>query len=199
MLRLIHAQTVTGAILVDDLDDGLPNKQTYRLGSNADPKAYDRDGYANDAKQPCYVPRVKATDATIAGYIDLKQTDRVNLSASKGKIKKLQTMGLITVVSFVASDLNAPTLSVADKDTPGAGDLTLTGTNLLSVSPNITRVVITGSGAVTLTATQITTGGGTLSNTSIFIPAALVPGIATTTSSARVIADDQTTGTVVLT
>jgi hypothetical protein len=198
MLRLIHTQTTQGAILVDDIDDGLPNKTAHRLGSNADPKAYDRDGYANSPKQKCYVPRTKPGTPTIQGYIDLKQTDRVALSAGKGKIKKLKDAGLITVVSLTAADLSAPTVASAAIDTPGAGDVTITGTNMLSVSPNFTTVTFTGTGAVTLTQSQITTGGGTVGNTSIVIPAALVPGVAATTTSVKVRADDQDSGTVAL-
>lgn len=192
MLRLIHNQTITGAILVDDIDDGLPNKTAQRLGGTADPKAYRRDGYANYPKQSAYIPRLKPTDVTLPGYIDLNETPRVTLSAGKGKIKKLQTAGLITVVSFNASDLSTPTLATAAIDTPGAGDLTLTGTFFVSLSPNITKVLITGTGGpLTLTQSQITLGGGTISNTSIFIPAALVPGIAAATTSVRVQADDK--------
>lgn len=199
MLRLIHNQTTQGAILVDDIDDGLPNKTAHRLGSNADPKAYDRDGYANNPKQKCYVPRTKPGTPTIQGYIDLKQTDRVTLSAGKGKIKKLKDAGFITVVSLTAADLSAPTVTTAVLDSPGAGDVTITGTNMLSVSPNFTTVTFTGTGAVVLTQSQITTGGGTVGNTSIVIPAALVPGVAITTTSVKVRADDQDSGTVALT
>jgi hypothetical protein len=128
----------------------------------------------------------------------LKQTDRVTLSAGKGKIKKLKDAGFITVVSLTAADLSAPTVSSAVLDTPGAGDVTITGTNMLSVSPNVTTVTFTGTGAVTLTQSQITTGGGTVSNTSIVIPAALVPGVAVATTSVKVRADDQDSGTVAL-
>lgn len=200
MLRLIHTQTVTGSLLVDDIDDGLPNKEVYRLGSTADPKAYQRDGYANSAKQKCYVPRTKPTDATIAGYIDLNQTPRVTLSAGKGKIKKMQTAGLVTVVSFVASDLGAPTVASATLGAPGAGDLTIVATKALSVAPNESRVIITGTGAVTLTRTQILAAGGVaaFTDTSIVIPAALVPGIAAVTSSVKVFADDQNSNTVAI-
>ncbi len=199
MLRLIHNQTTQGAILVDDIDDGLPNKTAHRLGSTADPKAYDRDGYANSTKQKCYVPRTKPSDATIQGYIDLKQTDRVTLSAGKGKIKKLKDAGLITVVSLTTADLAAPTVASGVLDTPSAGDVTITGTNMLSVSPNFTTVTFTGTGAVALTQTQITTGGGTVSNTSIVIPAALIPSVVVTATSVKVRADDQNSATVALT
>lgn len=201
MLRLVHSQTVSGAILVDDIDDGLPNKVVHRLGSNADPKSYDRDTAAGVPKQPCYVPRTQASDGfpTIPGYINLLETQRVVYSAGKGKISKMSDSGLISVVSLVESDIAAPTLTTAVHDDPGAGDLTLTGTNFLSVSPDITSVILTGTGAVTLTAADITGGGGTVGATSIVIPAALVPGTAETVTSAQVQANEQVTAVVVLT
>lgn len=198
MLRLIHNQTVQGAVLVDDIDDGLPNKQYHRLGSTADPKAYVRDGYANKPKQPCYIPLSRAGEGfpLIAGYIDLNETDRVTLSAGKGKIKGLQDAGYLDVVSFVAADVAAPTLAVAEIDT----DLTLTGTNLLSVEPDITTVIITGDGAVTLTLEEILAeAGSSASATEIVIPAALIGGVTDTTSSVQVQANEQLTAVVVVT
>lgn len=189
MLRLVHAQTVTGSILVDDIDDGLPNKHVNRLGGSGNPKAYARDGYSKAPKQPVYITRVKKTDTTIAGYIDLRETPRVQLSAAKGKILGLKNSGKITVVSFVEGDIVTPTVTSATLNSPGAGDLTIVGTGMLSVAPEISTVIITGTGAVTLTQAQITTGGGTFTNTSVVILAALVPGIATTSSLVKVKAD----------
>lgn len=199
MLRLIHTQTVSGAHLVDDINDGLPNKTAHRLGSTGDPKAYAHDGYANAPKQKCYVPRVKAGDVTVAGYIDLNETARVIRSAANGKIAGLAASGKITVVSLVAADLATPVITTAQIGVPGAGALTITGTGLASVAPDITRVVLTGSGAITLTQAQIVTGGGTVSNTSIVIPSSLIPGIAATTTSARVTADGKNSNVTVVT
>jgi len=197
MLRLIHAQTVAGAILVPDIDDGLPNKTAHRL--EGDPKQYERDGYANSPKQKCYIPRANPAATTQAGYIDLQETDRVVASAAKGAIKKFQSAGLISVVSFTPSDLNTPVLTLANLDAPGAGDLTLTGTGFLSLAPAVSSVVITGTGAITLTSTQITTGGGTFTNTSVVIPTALIPGVVVTASSAKVVADGLSSAVVALT
>ncbi len=59
-------------------------------------------------------------------------------------------------------------------------------------------MIITGTGAVTLTQAQITLGGGTISATSIFIPAALIPGVVVVASSAQVRADDQLSAVVAL-
>ena len=200
MLRLTHNQVGLGAILVDDLDDQLPNKEVHRMGSTADPKAYKRDGYANEPKQKAYIPRVKAGEPTIPGFIDVKETDRVTRSAGGGKIAGLQRAGLISVVSFVPSDLATPTVAVADLGTPGVGDLTITGTGFLSLTPDVTSVILTGTGAITLTSTQITSGGGSVSNTSIVILAASIPGVALATTSAKVRADGNTsTPAIVLT
>lgn len=199
MLRLIHKQTTAGGLLINDIDDGLPNKTASRMVAGANKYAYQRDGYANKPKQKCYVPRVNPADATQAGYIDLTETDRVLLSYQKGTIAGFVKAGLLDVVSFVAADIATPTLATADLDTPGAGDLTLTGTSLTSFAPNTTSVIITGTGAVTLTQAQILLGGGTITATSIFIPAALVPGVATTASSAQVKADGLLTAVVALT
>jgi len=201
MIRVYHNQTVQGAILVDDIDDQLPNKTAHRLGSTANPDAYKRDGYANDPKQSCYVPRSRASNGfpLVAGYIDLSETQRVTLSAGKGKISKLVAAGLVTSVSFSASDLATPTLATAVLDVGVTDELTLTGTNFLSVAPDVTTVVITGTGAVTLTAAQIITDGGSVSATSIVIDPSSIPGVAVATSSVKVVANEQSTSTVVLT
>jgi hypothetical protein len=189
-----------GAISVDDIDDGLPNKAVHRMGSTADPKAYKRDGYANEPKQPSYIPRVKASEPTIPGYIDLYETDRVTRSAGGGKIAGLVRANLVSVVSFVPSDLATPTVAVADLGTPGPGDLTITGTGFLSLTPDVTSVIITGTGAITLTSAQIIAGGGSVANTIIVILAASIPGVALVTSFAAVRADGNTsTPAVVLT
>lgn len=192
MLRLIHTQTVQGALLVDDIDDGLPNKLTHRLGSTADPKAYKRDGYANEPKQAVYVPRTKPTDPAVAGYIDLKETQKVIQSAGGGKIAGLQARGLVSVVSFESGDLAAPAITTATRNVPAAGDLTIVGTGFLSVAPDITSVRAFGAGVgdITLTATQIlAVPPGAVSATSIVIDSTLLPGL-TAGDSVVVTADD---------
>jgi len=85
-----------------------------------------------------------------------------------------------------------PVLTTADLGTPSAGDLTITGTGLGKESGGATdplrstSVKLTGLGAITLHQEAIEAGGGTISDTSIFIPAALIPGAAVTTTSAQV-------------
>lgn len=196
MLRLIHKQTTAGALLINDIDDGLPNKTARRMV--APPDQYERDGYSKATKQKCYVPRVNPSDSTQAGYIDLQETDRVLLSYQKGTIAGLVKAGLLDVVSLTAGDIAAPTLASADLDVPTAGDLTLTGTSLTSIAPNVTSVIITGTAAKTLTAAQILAGGGTVSATSIVIPAATIGAVAAGTSSAQVKSDGLLTAVVAL-
>lgn len=194
MLRLIHNQTTNGSILVDDIDDGLPNKMTHRLGSTGDPKAYERDGYANAPKQPCYISTTKPTDPSINGYIDVRQTEKVTLSAGKGKIKKLADAGLISVVSFTMSDVSAPEITNATLGL--AGDVTITGAHLTSLAPNQTSVLVVGvGGPLTLTQSAILAMSGTVTDTEISISASLLPGVAAGTTAVKVLADDQLSNT----
>lgn len=180
MLRLIHSQTVQGAILIDDIDDGMPNKTAHRLGSVGDPAAYERDGYANKPKQAVYIPRTNPNDSSQAGYIDLNETQRVLLSQENGKIAGHSAAGNISVVSLVAADLDAPTITTATIDDPAAGDLTIDGTNLLSTLPDVTTVRAFGAGVgdVTLTQDQIVAAPpGAVSDTSIVIDSTLLPSL----------------------
>lgn len=197
MLRLAHTQVATGALLINDIDDGLPNKTARRMVAPA--TQYERDGYANKPKQKCYVPRVNALNVAQPGYIDVTESDRVLLSAAKGTIAGFVRDGLLTVTSFQPADLAAPVLSTARLGIPGAGQITLTGTSFTSIAPDITSVILTGTGAVTLTAAQIITGGGTVTATSIVIPAALVPGVVITATSAQVRSDGLLSAVLALT
>jgi hypothetical protein len=85
-----------------------------------------------------------------------------------------------------------PVLTTADLGTPVAGALTLTGTGLGKESGNTTdplrSTIVKLTGAVTLKLSQeaIEAAGGSVSDTSIVIPAALLPGATTTTTSAQV-------------
>lgn len=201
MLRLIHSQVNQGGILIDDIDDGLPNKNSTRLGESGDPGAGSlqgsegRDGYANRPKQPAYIPRVNPLDSSEPGFIDLNETDRVFHSAASGKIAGFETSGQISVVSLVASDLDAPVISAAEIDLPAVGDLQIDGTGFLSVSPDITSVRVFGGGVgdVTLTASQITAvSPGAVGDIQIIIDTTLLGGLVAG-DEVEVTADGQTT------
>lgn len=203
MLRLIHNQTIVNGILVDDIDDGLPNKEVHRLGSKADPKAYERDGYANRPKQKSYIPRSQTNVGfpTIPGYINLSQTQRVTLSAGKGKIQKLQTAGYITVVSFTSAQIAKPAISAAAHGPPVA----ITGSTFLSVQPDITTVTFAqGTGATapvpaTLTSAQIITAGGSVAAGAISIPGVAFTTAPVVNNTVFVTANEQNSNTFVLT
>jgi Cu/Ag efflux protein CusF len=197
MLRLIHNQSGLGAILIDDIDDGLPNKTAHRLGTTADPHSYPRDGYANAAKQPCYIPYSNPNDATQPGFIDLDETSRVALSASQGKIAGFVRAGLITVISFAAGDLTAPAISGVTLNAPAAGDATIAGTDFLSLAPDVTSVHLVGAGVgdVTLTTAQIeAVAPGAVTDTSIVIDSTLIAGL-TSGDDVIVTADGQASNT----
>jgi hypothetical protein len=204
MLRLIHAQTVAGAILVDDIDDGLPNKEVHRLGSTADPKAYVRDGYANKPKQSCYIPRTKALTgfAGIAGYIDLNQSEKVTFSAGKGKIQKLTTAGLISVVSFTAAQVATPVVTAA---ATVAANFRVTGTTLSSVSPDTTTVTFAQAAGVSApnpavwTQAAILLAGGTITATQIEIPTASFVQAPVAANTVKVQANEKNSNTFVST
>lgn len=206
MLRLIHRQTVTGGILVDDIDDGLPNKEVHRLGSNADPKAYNRDGYANKAKQSCYIPfsQARVGFPTVAGYITVQQTNKVTLSAGKGKIFKLSqaTPGLITVVSVTAAQTVAPVVTAATTVGP---NFVITGTTLASVQPDTTTVTLAQGTGVSAPAPAIWTqaaiiaASGTISGTSITIPTAAFTTAPVANNTVVVQANEQNSNTFIST
>ena len=92
-----------------------------------------------------------------------------------------------------------PTITTADKDTPSSGALRITGTGLAGYGTYETTVILVGAGARRVTEAQMLAGGGSVTDTQIDIPAALVPGIAVTTTSARVQTNDMLSSLVVLT
>lgn len=92
-----------------------------------------------------------------------------------------------------------PNITTADKDTPGAGALRITGTGLAPYGMYETTVVLVGTGAKRLTQAQILTAGGAITATQIDIPASVLPGIALTSTLARVVTNDMVSNAVALT
>jgi hypothetical protein len=191
MFRLIHAQKNSGSLLINDIDDGLANKPRRR--SNAGhPDGSPPVGYANVLKQPAYVPRRKPGEPAIAGYIDLQETQAVLLSAGGGTIAGFRDNGYLTVVSLIEDDLTPATLTSATL----AGDVTLAGTDFESVEPDVSEVIFEGPGAVVLSRDDIETAGGTFSDVSIVVPAALIAGVTAALTTARVKANGKVTALV---
>lgn len=135
LVRVTNEQTLPqglsrdGSILLDKIDKSQGNS--------------DSPPYAQLEKQKIYVPFVNPLDTAVNGYTDLVQTDEVILaSAADGSIGGLAntTPPRVTVVAFDSALIATPVVS---NSTNGAGTTTVTGTTLLSVSPDRTRLRLT--------------------------------------------------------
>ena len=103
------------------------------------------------------------------------------------------------MVSFQETDLATPAITVAQIDVPLAGDLSITGTKLLSLTPDMSSVVLSGNVTFNLTQKTITDAGGTFGELGIVIPSILIPGIAVTLTKVNVVADDKTSNQIAVT
>jgi hypothetical protein len=184
LIRLISSQTLAGSVPIYDIEDGMPRAARPSDGS--------RDfGYMK--KQSTYVPQFDATNPSLPGHIDLVPTGPVLMSIASGQIAGQVTAGYLLAPIYISpGTTEAPTISSAALS---SGNLTITGTIFQSIAPYKTSVIITGPGAVTLTQAQIISGSGTISETSVYIPAALIPGV-TSGSSVTVNANNQSSNTV---
>ncbi len=106
------------------------------------------------------------------------------------RVPALPTGAAITVVTddgtTVETFSTLPTTSSCVLDSPTTGDVTITGTNLGSVELQETVVSFTGSIRRTLPQGVIEGAGGSVSATSIVVPASLIPGATLTTTIVRV-------------
>lgn len=128
-LRLVHTGLAASppnrnSVLLDDLD--LENKSDRRPSN----------------KQPAYVPLVNPFDEAQPGFIDLLITDRVQASFERGRIRQAITAGWISTVLFDDTTLTPPVISNVALSAALNGTLTITGTGFLSVSPDVTALLI---------------------------------------------------------
>jgi len=75
-----------------------------------------------------------------------------------------------------------PTITSSTLNSPGAGDVTIAGTGLGNPERNETVVKFTGDVSTVIEQQVLEAAGGTVSDTAVVIPAALIPGAATTTT-----------------
>lgn len=142
LLRVINSQTIIRSILLDKIDESQGNSM----------------GYALKPKQKLYIPYVNPVDAAVAGYVDLVQTDNIQLAqAAKGVIAGLVAAGRITTASIHSSQIATPVVSGA---VHASGETSVTGTTFLSVAPDHTYVRLTNLSGVsqTFSDTQLSTG-----------------------------------------
>jgi hypothetical protein len=144
-----------------------------------------------------------AIDSFLVG--DMAELLNANFNPDPRRLPPLTSGAAITVVQDDGSTLFAATLPVitlADLNTPGAGDLTITGTGLGTLERQETTVHLSNATtgySKTLLQKFIEAGGGSVSATSIVIPAALIPGATLTTTTAQVKVRQRVSGTTALT
>lgn len=138
-MRLIHNQTVSGDLLINDIDQGLPV-----------------DYLDEQRKQEVYVTFNKksfsglevVTDLDIPGFVDLVLSDKVKLSREQGVIKSFEDAGLLTVLDLAVGEVDAPVITAATQDRTGGSSVTdddqvlITGTGFLSTNPYESSVIL---------------------------------------------------------
>jgi hypothetical protein len=154
-----------------------------------------------DAIAPQIAETSVAIDSFLVGAISEYRSASFNPDSRRG----LPSGAAISVVQDDGSTAftavaGLPTLSVADLNTPTTGALTLTGTFMGNYDNKDTKVRVTGPGInKTLYQKAIEAAGGSVSATSIVIPASLIPGATLTTTTARVQVRQRATAAVAMT
>jgi hypothetical protein len=157
-----------------------------------------------DAIAPRFWESTTAIDSFLVG--DMAELLNANFNPDTRRLPPLVSGPAITVVEDDGSTLfgvahTLPIITTADLDTPGAGDLTITGTGLGSDEREETTVHLfnaTTGYSKTLLQKFIEAGGGSVSDTAVFIPAALIPGATVTTTTAQVRVRQRVSGTSAL-
>ncbi len=186
ILRVINQQTLpkglsrSGSILLDKID--------VCQGNSENPP------YAQNTKQPLYVPYANPLNTAVKGYVDLVQTDEVKLQAeSKGSIGALVTAGRLAVAVVASNLLVAPVVTGAPHNLP----LTIAGTTFTSVSPDVTYVELTNASGVKqiIQAAAFTS----ISATQIVIPGTAITGTPAAGWKVRVFANSKFSNSFTLT
>lgn len=136
-------------------------------------------------------PRILETAVALDSFLVGNLSDLMSASFNPDprRIPALPNGAAIAVVEDDGSTTFAPTLptvTLANLGAPGAGDLTITGTGLGDAERSETVVKLTGTVNLVVSQAAILAAGGTVSDTSIVIPASLIPGAVVTTTRAQV-------------
>lgn len=146
LTRVENLQQVVGSAPYGANPSLLLDKLDKSQGNSENPP------YAQIAKQPVYVPFWNPLDTSVAGYVDLVQTDEVLLAMeSDGVIGRLETDGHVTVTEFDSDLITIPTITAAAN---AAGTTTIDGTTFLSLLPDVTYVTLTNLVGATQTIPQ---------------------------------------------
>lgn len=139
------------------------------------------------ALAPQFIETPVALDSFLVGNIaDLLSA---NFTPDSRRMPPLATGAAIEVVEDDGSTTFAatlPTITTSTLDSPTAGDVTIAGTGLGDPERNETVVKFTGDVETVVSQQVLEAAGGSVSDTAIVIPASLISGAATTTTSDQV-------------
>jgi hypothetical protein len=139
-----------------------------------------------DALAPRLADTAAAIDSFLVGY--LSEYRNASFNPDPRRVPALSSGAAVEVVADDGSTPYAgtlPTITTSTLGSPTAGDVTIAGTGLGGEAPE-TKVKFTGDVVKLLDQRLIEANGGSVSSTAIVIPAALIPGAATTTTSVQV-------------
>jgi len=140
-----------------------------------------------DAIAPQFIETPVAIDSFLVG--NMADLLSANFTPDSRRVPPLATGPAIEVVEddgvtpFAAT---LPTITTSTLNSPGAGDVTIAGTGLGDPERNETVIKYTGDVETVISQQVLEAAGGTVSDTQIVVPAALIPGAATTTTSNQV-------------
>lgn len=139
-----------------------------------------------DAIAPRIIETAVAIDSWLVGMISEYRSASYNPDSRRG-LPSGAAIAIVQDDGVTAFTAGLPVLSVADLNTPTTGALTLTGTGLGNYDNKETIVRVRGPRIdKRLEQRAIEAAGGTVSATSIVIPASLIPNATLTTTTARV-------------
>lgn len=141
-IRLVHTQEERGAILITDIDEGLPREFLDEERKQDVYVTYNKKRFEKTSEGVVSV----VTETEVPGFIDLVESDKVMLSREHGAIAGLSAQGLVDVIEIPTGALNTPTITGAVQDdgqgAAGSGDVVITGTNFESFDPDETVLVL---------------------------------------------------------
>jgi hypothetical protein len=138
-----------------------------------------------DAIAPQFLETTVALDSYLVGYIASLRSATFNPDSRQGLVAGA-AIQVVQDDGASAMSVTLPTISSATLDSPTTGDVTIAGTGLGNSELLDTVVQFTGDVAKSLNQSQIVAAGGSISATSVVVPASLIPGAATTTTSVKV-------------
>jgi len=192
-----------GPLAIEDTDiDGIGS------GSNANalsliPKTRGTHDALRDVVAPAFAETSVAIESYLVGQIAGYRNSSFNPDSRR--VPALTPGAAVAVVaddgSAFSTNVTVPTITSATLDSPNAGDVTIAGTGLGGelgggggTGRLDTEVKFTGVISVKLGQKQIENAGGSVSLTAIVVPASLIPGATTTTTSVQVMVRQRLSG-----